>query len=183
MWGPSFLLHFILRPSVHQPPLVLQHTPADQHRMLYFIITLICFRLYQGVENILEFQFYLSNLKKKEAEEKKLLRFKSMVWHFSTNFSHRQLFIAEQDWVCLPHCQWKQRSVWWCLMIDMNEHLYSFSLYMACYVLELPTLGHVWFNWMDKLKILHKMSISCGLLLSLTGNGGGVLRFSLLTDW
>lgn len=59
-----------------------------------------------------------------------------------------------------------RRSVWWCLVIDMNDHLFCLSLYKACcksgHSGGIVILRHV---MPDGEKILYKRSISCGLLL------------------
>lgn len=67
----------------------------------------------EGVENrnIPEFQLHRI--------DKNLLAFNTLEPHFNTlNLSHRQLFITEQDWVCSPRCQWKQKP---CLMVFSDQ--------------------------------------------------------------
>lgn len=118
--GLSFLLHLISSPSVHLPtPHPFQHTSGDLYNAL-FHHRITNHKKYSAnfIKKVLKMETFLSFNSAtliKTAERISSLSFNTSEYHFSTlNFGHRQLFISEQDWVCLPQCHWKQRP---CLMV------------------------------------------------------------------
>lgn len=136
----------------------------------------IC-KLYQeGVENgnIPGFQF--RNVDKNLQRESRLWisAHRSDIlapWLFVTgNFS----FQNRTGCVCL-NAIGNRGPVWWCFVIDMNDHLCSFSLYTPCCQPGVMHLGHVMLDGVEvehpveREKILYKRSISFCLLLRQTG--------------
>lgn len=112
--------------------------------------------------------------------------------------THNFSFQNRTGCVCLNAIE-NRRPVWWCLVIDMNGHLCSFSLYRACCkarpLWEQCTLvtwcltGHRWNKltkekegemdeWRERENTVQE--ISCGLLLRQIGRLEVVFGYSHL---